>query len=102
VTTPTPEAAPRLVLRLYVAGASPNSALAKSNLEAVIAHLPTDQVALEIIDVLREAERGLRDGVLVTPTLIRMAPPPEQRVIGNLRDRRALRMGLGIDEPGHE
>jgi circadian clock protein KaiB len=90
-------AASRLVLRLYVAGTSPNSALARRNLLAVIAPLPKDQVTLEIIDVLVESERGLRDGVLVTPTLIRVAPSPEQRVVGNLRDLQALRLGLGIE-----
>jgi circadian clock protein KaiB len=86
----------RLVLRLYVAGDSANSVLARSNLQSAIAHLGKDEVVLEIVDVLRDPERGLRDGILATPTLIRAAPSPEQRVIGNLRDRTALVAGLGI------
>jgi circadian clock protein KaiB len=85
-----------LVLRLYVAGDSPNSILAVGNLRAAIAHLPTTAVSLQLIDVLIDPELGLQDGVLVTPTLIRVAPAPERRVIGNLRDRTALLAGLGI------
>lgn len=48
--------------------------------------------------MLRNPERGLVDGVLVTPTLIRIAPSPEQRVIGNLRDTNALLAGLGLSK----
>jgi circadian clock protein KaiB len=91
-----------LCLRLYVAGHSPNSTLALANLRAAIAHLVSSEVSLEVIDVLRHPERGLVDGVLVTPTLIRTAPSPEQRVIGNLRDRNALLAGLGLGEVHRE
>jgi circadian clock protein KaiB len=90
----------RLVLRLYIAGGSPNSVRARENLRAAIAGLPNEDVSLELVDVLREPERALRDTVLVTPTLIRVAPAPEQRVIGNLRDRSVLLAGLGISEAG--
>ena len=85
-----------LCLRLYVAGESPNSVLARRNLRAAIAHLGEGEVNLEVVDVLRNPERGLRDGILVTPTVIRVAPAPERRVIGNLRDRAALLAGLAI------
>jgi circadian clock protein KaiB len=87
-----------LRLRLYVAGESPNSNLARTNLQASIAHLASSEVSLEVIDVLRNPERGLVDGVLVTPTLIRITPSPEQRVIGNLRDTNALLAALGLSK----
>lgn len=79
-----------------MAGESANSMLARSNLQAAIAHLTSDQVSLELIDVLREPQRSLRDGVLVTPTLVKVSPAPERRVIGNLRDQAALHEGLGF------
>ena len=91
-----------LSLRLYVAGSSPNSLQARSNLRAALeAALQTD-VKLEVVDVLLHPERGLEDSILVTPTLIRLAPAPQQRVIGNLHDRSALLAGLGIDEARRE
>jgi circadian clock protein KaiB len=92
----------RLVLCLYLAGDSPNSVLARSNLRAAIAHMAKEEVSLEIVDVLRDPARGLRDAVLVTPTLVRVEPRPEKRVIGNLRDRGALLAGLGIGEARHD
>jgi circadian clock protein KaiB len=91
-----------MMVRLYVAGESPNSVAAKGNLRAALASLSPEDVSIELVDVLREPERSLRDGVLVTPTLIRVAPKPERRMVGNLRDRAALLAGLGIAEVGRE
>jgi circadian clock protein KaiB len=90
----------RLSLRLYIAGESPNSALARVNLQAALAHLGSNEVTLEIIDVLREPSRSLKDRVLVTPTLVKLAPAPVQRVIGNLRDVVVLMTTLGIRPAG--
>ncbi len=89
-----------IVVRLYVARESPNSVLAKANLDDAIALLVRGAVSVELVDVLRDGERALRDGVLVTPTLIRTAPLPERRMIGNLRDRGGLLAALGIEPRG--
>jgi circadian clock protein KaiB len=88
----------RLILRLYIAGDSPNSVRARDNLRAAIADHPQQDVSVELVDVLEDPQRALRDAVLVTPTLIRVAPAPERRVIGNLHDRSILLAGLGISE----
>jgi circadian clock protein KaiB len=86
-------------LLLYVAGDSPNSIVARTNLENAIAHLSKDEVVLDVIDVLSNPERGLTDGVLVTPTLVKASPSPERRIVGNLRDRSVLFMVLGMSDP---
>ncbi len=88
----------RIEVRLYVAGESPNSVTAMSNLRALLKELPRGEAKLEIIDVLEEPERALRDGVLVTPTMVRVAPPPERRVIGDLRERIVVSSLLGLAE----
>jgi circadian clock protein KaiB len=87
-----------VAVRLYVAGDGPNAVTARRNLDAFFAQYPDYQVELEVIDVLRNPERGLADGVLVTPLLVKVAPPPERRVIGNLQDQTALVAGLGFGE----
>ena len=87
-----------VTLRLYVAGDGPNAVDARRNLEAFLAQHPDHDVQLEIIDVLRNPQRGLSDGVLVTPLLVKVAPAPERRVVGNLQDRTALVAGLGFEE----
>jgi circadian clock protein KaiB len=102
-STPDCEAgAPRLHVRLYVAGDGPNSARAVANLRAAIAELAHAPDDVEIVDVLQAPERGLRDGVLVTPMLVRVAPPPERRVLGNLSDRVNLLGVLSPREAPHE
>jgi circadian clock protein KaiB len=85
-----------LVLRLYVAGDSPNSVLARRHLAEAVARFAESAIALDVIDVLHAPERALADGVFVTPTLIRVAPGPEKRAIGNLRERSALDAILSV------
>lgn len=75
-----------LELRLYVAGDAPNSQRALSNLRALLAAHPDRAVRLQVVDVLRHPRRGLDEGVVVTPTLVRLAPEPRRRIIGDLRD----------------
>jgi circadian clock protein KaiB len=77
---------PKLVLRLYVAGRAPNSLRAIANAKAICEANFAADYALETIDLLKNPRRALADGVIVTPTLIKVAPGPIQRVIGNLSD----------------
>ena len=75
-----------LQLRLYVAPGAPNSQRALRNLEQIReAHLGACTV--EVVDVFEAPERALADGVLVTPTLLRIAPPPVRRIVGDLSER---------------
>ena len=87
-----------LTLRLYVAGDAPNSVEARANLAALLRGRPEDQYQLEIVDFLREPQRAIHDGVLVTPTLVKLAPQPSQKIIGTLRERPKVLAALGIDE----
>jgi hypothetical protein len=72
---------------------------ARANLRSVLADHDLE-VGVEIIDLLLDPRRGLRDGILVTPTLVKAAPAPEQRVIGDLRDRSALLSVLDSEVAG--
>lgn len=75
-----------LVLRLYVAGDAPNSLRALANIRAICAEHYSEAHELEIVDMLSEPKRAFADGILVTPTLVRVSPLPEQRMIGGLDD----------------
>jgi len=75
-----------LRLRLYVSGSAPNSARAIVNIRALCqAHFPSAH-ELEIVDILTDPKRALSDGIIVSPTLLKMAPAPIARVIGDLSD----------------
>lgn len=89
-------AADRLDLRLYVAAAAPNSALAEANLRRLLRDCDVG-CSLEVIDCLSEPLRALGDGILVTPTLVKLNPLPAQTIIGTLSDAAALAAALGIE-----
>ncbi|MCL4693910.1 MAG: circadian clock protein KaiB [Candidatus Hydrogenedentes bacterium] len=75
--------------RLYVAGNSPNSARARENLKRICEAKYRD-ARIETIDVTEDPRRCLEDGVLVTPTLVRVLPRPCKRIIGDLSDRESV------------
>ncbi|MDB4988997.1 MAG: circadian clock protein KaiB [Myxococcaceae bacterium] len=92
----------RVSVRLYVAGDGPNSTMALSTLQTLLAQQSASHVEVEVIDVLAHPEQGLREGVLVTPMLVKVAPPPERRILGNLSDRAALLALLELDRVHHD
>ncbi len=83
-----------LVLRLYTAGNAPNSVSAVANIRAICFEHFADHHVLEIVDMLQHPQRALADGVIVTPTLLKLWPEPVRRVIGNLRDTAQVLMTL--------
>jgi len=89
-----------LRLCLYVAGDSPNSVAAERNLRGLLASYPGVRADLQIRDVLVDPEGGLAARVLATPTLVKVAPAPEARVMGDLHDLDLLRSVLGLVELG--
>jgi circadian clock protein KaiB len=71
---------------LYTAGTLPNSVQAVANLKTMcLAHFP-DHHRIEIIDLLQNPQRGLADGIMVAPTLVKLTPEPKQTIFGNLSD----------------
>jgi circadian clock protein KaiB len=85
-----------VVLRLYVAGGAPNSVQAIANLEAICAEYLKDGHKLEVVDVLENPRRAMKEGVLVTPSLTKLSPQPVAQVIGNLSDKMQVLIALGL------
>ena len=82
------------VLRLYVAGNAPNSLRAIANARAICDEHFASAHELEIVDLLEHPQRALADGIIVTPTLLKLLPLPVQRVIGNLSDTNQVLLTL--------
>ena len=81
---------------LYIAGDTQNSTLAVANLKALCrAHLPETH-EIEVVDVFIEPKRALADGVLMTPTLIKLAPSPVRRIVGTLSNQQPVLVALGL------
>jgi circadian clock protein KaiB len=83
-----------LQLRLYVAGNAPNSLRAIANAKAICDEPFASGHHLEIVDLLVHPRRALADGIIVTPTLLKLSPLPVQRIVGDLSDASQVRMVL--------
>ena len=86
--------APALRLRLYIAGRAPNSLSAIANCRAICDEHFASGHELEIVDLLDHPKRALADGIIVTPTLLKLLPLPVQRVIGSLSDTHQVLQAL--------
>lgn len=84
--------------RLYVAGDAPNSAQAAANLAALCRIHLTDRHQIDIVDVFREPKRALADGVFMTPTLLKLGPPPARRIVGTLSPISSVLAALNVGQ----
>lgn len=84
------------VIRLYVVGGAPNSVRAIAHLEAICQQYLKGNYQLEIVDVFEQPLRALADGVIVTPSLIKLSPRPAAQVVGNLSDKNNVLLALGL------
>ncbi|GAB3691734.1 circadian clock KaiB family protein [Spirosoma flavus] len=84
------------VLRLFITGASVRSVRAVSNIKDICeTHLP-GRYSLEIIDVYQQKELAKTAQLIALPLLIKQAPWPERRLIGDLSETEKVLKGLGI------
>jgi circadian clock protein KaiB len=84
------------ILKLYITGQTPRSAQAIANLQRICADWLDGQCEISVIDVLEQPDLAEEDKVLATPTLIKVAPQPARRVIGDLADIEKVMWGLGL------
>lgn len=73
-------------LKLFVAGRTGIGAVAERNLHNLVGPLGSG-VEVEIIDVLEHPALAARDHILATPAVVRIAPPPRRKVIGDLSEQ---------------
>jgi circadian clock protein KaiB len=84
------------VLKLYVAGNTPNSIRALRTLSTILEEEFQGVYALKVIDVLKNPQLAEEDKILATPTLSKILPPPVRKIIGDLSDRERVLIGLDL------
>nr|WP_242519251.1 circadian clock KaiB family protein [Halochromatium roseum] len=83
-------------MRLYVAGQTPKSLAAFSNLQAMCeAHL-SGRYQIEVIDLLEKPHLAQGDQILAIPTVVRRLPLPMRKIIGDLSDTERAIVGLDL------
>jgi len=84
------------VLKLYVAGNTPDSVRALKTLKTILEEDFKGVYALKVIDVLKNPQLAEEDKILATPTLAKVLPPPVRKIIGDLSDREKVLIGLDL------
>lgn len=87
-----------LSLKLFVAGQTAASLAARANLRRLC---ESGVVGSEVVvvDVLVDPAAAEADGVLATPTLIRLEPLPQRRIVGDLSDTARVLRALDLTAP---
>jgi circadian clock protein KaiB len=83
-------------LRLYVAGQTPKSLTAFSNLIKICENHLKDRYRIEVIDLLEQPQLSKGDQILAVPTLVRKLPQPVRKIIGDLSDTERVLVGLDL------
>ena len=91
----------KFVLRLYVAGSTPQSSRAITNLKTICETHLKDRYFLTVVDLYEQRERAQDDQIVVAPTLIRQWPLPERRLVGGLSQTERVLVALEIPPPPH-
>nr|WP_276592427.1 MULTISPECIES: circadian clock KaiB family protein [unclassified Methylobacterium] len=81
---------------MFVAGMTPRSRRAIENLRRICDGPLAGQVDLETIDIYQQPHLAERYQVVAAPTLLRLKPLPERRLIGDLTDGARVLSGLGM------
>jgi circadian clock protein KaiB len=84
------------VLRLYVAGKSPKSVAAITNIKQICEENLQGRYELEVIDLYQQPQLAQDEQIIAVPTLIRKLPPPLRRIIGDMSNTERVLVGLDV------
>ena len=87
------------ILRLYVTDATPKSARAIVNARRLLEEHLHDRYCLEILNIAENVAQAMEDQIVCAPTLLRLAPLPARRIIGDMSDVARVLKGLDVPEP---
>jgi circadian clock protein KaiB len=90
---PAPEP---LELRLYVAGQTPKSLAALSNLRRICNEYVEQRYKIEVIDLLKNPALAQGDQIIAIPTLVKRLPQPLRKIIGDLSNADRVLVGLDL------
>lgn len=84
------------VLRLYITGATPQSARAISNVKQICEEHLKGLYRLDVIDLYQQPQLARSEQILAAPTLIKELPLPARRVLGDMSKTERVLLALGL------
>jgi circadian clock protein KaiB len=82
------------VLRLFISGASANSAKAVLNLKNICETYIKGRYELEVIDIYQQNELAQKEHIIAVPSLIIKTARSAKRLVGTMSDCQKLLQGL--------
>jgi circadian clock protein KaiB len=83
-------------LRLYIAGETPKSIAAVTNLNRICDEHLSGQFKIEVVDLLKNPQLARGDQIVAIPTLVRKLPNPVRKIIGDLSNTEKTLVGLQL------
>lgn len=84
------------LLKLFVAGQTPKSLAAITNLKKICEDHLKGRYEIDVIDLIEEPGLARSNQILAIPTLVRSLPTPISRIIGDLSNEEQVLLGLNI------
>lgn len=84
------------VLRLYVAGMTPKSILAITNIKKICEDHLAGRYSLEVIDLYKRPALADGEQIIAAPTLLKKLPLPLRRFIGDMSNTEKIIVGLDL------
>jgi circadian clock protein KaiB len=86
----------RYVLRLYVAGQTPKSVDAITNIKKICEENLKGRYVLNVIDLYQQPQLAKGEQIIAMPTLIKKLPLPLRRIIGDMSNTERVLVGLDL------
>lgn len=88
----------RYVLRLYVAGQTPKSIDAITNIKKICEEHLKRHYELQVIDLYQQPQLAQGEQIIAVPTLIKKLPTPLRRIIGDMSNTERVLVGLDLQK----
>ena len=86
----------KYLLRLYIAGSTPQSNRAVANIKIICEEHLKGQYELEVIDLYERPYLAAGEQIIAAPTLIKQLPLPLRRIIGDMSNTDRVLVGLDL------
>jgi circadian clock protein KaiB len=84
------------ILRLYVAGTTPQSTRAILNARTLCEEHLRGRFELEVIDIYQRPTLARDEQIVAVPTLVRRLPAPLRKLVGDLSNSERVLIGLDL------
>lgn len=86
----------KYILRLYVAGLTPRSTKAITNVKEICEEHLQGRYELEVVDIYQQPHLAQGEQIIAAPTLIKKLPLPLRRLLGDMSDTERFLVGIDL------